>query len=157
MKVSIISVGKLKKGYLSDFCQDYEKRLSKYCKLEMFEVKDEVLRDNSDLGIQILLTKEEEKIRKYLAPSSFKICLAIEGKKLTSEKFAKLIDDSFASKSHIQFIIGGSYGISDSIKKECDFKISFSDMTFPHQVIKGMLLEQIYRGFKINNNETYHK
>ncbi len=157
MKVSLICVGKIKKQYVKDFIEDYTKRCKKYSKIEIIELKDEVLKDESEQGIENLLLEEDKKIRKYLQDGSYKICMAIEGKSVGSEEFAKVIETGFNNNAHIQFIIGGSYGISENLKKLCDVKISFSKMTFPHQLMRGYLLEQIYRGFKINNNESYHK
>ncbi len=157
MKISIICVGKIKKQYLVEFNQDYLKRLNKYCNISVVELKDETLKDDSEQGILRLLKTEESLILKYLKPDSYKICMAVEGKQFTSPELALKLETIFNSYSHIQFIIGGSYGLSDDIKKMCNELISVSKMTFPHQVIRGMLLEQIYRGFKINNNETYHK
>ncbi len=157
MKISIVCVGKIKKQYVKDFISDYSKRCSKYCKMDIIELKDEVLRDDSKQGVLNLLEEEGKKIKKHLSASSYKICLAIEGEEVDSEKFAKVISTGFNKDSHIQFIIGGSYGISEEIKRSCDKKLSFSKMTYPHQLMRGILLEQVYRGFKINNNESYHK
>ncbi len=157
MRVSIICVGKIKDKYLVDMIEDYKKRLGKYCKLEIIEVKDFMLLDNSLKGVENLLKKEEDLIIKYLKADAYKVCLAIEGKLLSSENFALKLKDCFNKTSHIQFIIGGSYGVNDTLKSQCDFLMSFSKMTFTHQMIRGILLEQIYRCYKINNNESYHK
>ncbi len=157
MKVSIICIGKIKKQYMKDFIEDYSKRCSKYCIIEIIELKDEVLRGNSEHALNNLLVSESKNIDKYLIDSAYKICLAIEGKQFTSEQFAKVLTDGFNTNAHIQFIIGGSYGISEELKNKCDRKVSFSKMTFPHQVMRGVVLEQVYRSFKINNNESYHK
>lgn len=157
MKISIICVGKIKKQYVKDFITDYSKRCSKYCKMEIVELKDEVLRDESEQGVLNLLAEESKKIEKKLNASAYKICLAIEGEEVSSERFADILNNGFNESAHIQFIIGGSYGISEDLKKMCDTKLSFSKMTFPHQLMRGILLEQIYRCFKINNNESYHK
>ncbi len=157
MKISLICVGKIKKKYVKEFIDDYMKRCNKYSKIEIIELKDEVLKDESEQGTLNLLNEEEKRISKYLQENSYKICLAIEGKSVSSEEFAKVIETGFNNNAHIQFIIGGSYGISENLKKLCDVKISFSKMTFPHQLMRGYLLEQIYRSFKINNNESYHK
>ncbi len=157
MKISIICVGKIKKGYMKDFIDDYCKRCSKYCKVEIIELKDEVLKDNSMQGELKLLNEEARRIEKYLQKSAFKVCLAIEGTAVSSEEFASLIDESFNESAHLQFIIGGSYGVAEEIKKQCNKLVSFSKMTFPHQMMRGVLLEQLYRSFKIKNNESYHK
>lgn len=157
MQISLICVGKIKKQYLKDFVDDYKKRCEKYAKIEIIELKDEVLRDESKQGIIKLLETEAKNIEKYLQENSYKICLAIEGEHVDSEKFALTLENSFNKNAHIQFIIGGSYGISEQLKNKCDKKLSFSKMTFPHQMMRGMVLEQIYRCFKINNNESYHK
>lgn len=157
MKIKIICVGKIKEKYLNDLNAEYIKRLNRFCKLEIREVKDLELKDESERGIENLLATEASEIRKHLQEGAFKICLAIEGKQLTSEDFASKLEDVSLYNSNIQFIIGGSYGLCKTIKKECDFMMSFSKMTFPHQLMRGILLEQVYRGFKINNNQSYHK
>ncbi|MBO5096050.1 MAG: 23S rRNA (pseudouridine(1915)-N(3))-methyltransferase RlmH [Bacilli bacterium] len=144
--IKIICSGKLKEKYLVDLVDDYLKRISKYHKIELIEIKDE----NS-------LEKEKESILKHIGRNEFIITLDIKGTKIDSVELAKLIDQSFIVSSTITFIIGSSIGIHDDIKKLANKSISFSNMTFPHGLFRGMLLEQIYRSFKINNNETYHK
>jgi len=144
--IKIICSGKLKEKYLIDLVDDYLKRISKYHKIELIEIKDE----NS-------LEKEKESILKHIGRNEFIITLDIKGTKIDSVELAKIIDQSFIVSSTITFIIGSSIGIHDDIKKIANKSISFSDMTFPHGLFRGMLLEQIYRSFKINNNETYHK
>lgn len=144
--IKIICSGKLKEKYLVDLVDDYLKRISKYHKIELIEIKDE----NS-------LEKEKESILKHIGKNEFIITLDIKGNKIDSVELAKLIDQSFIVSSTITFIIGSSIGIHDDIKKLANKSVSFSDMTFPHGLFRGMLLEQIYRAFKINNNETYHK
>ena len=143
--IKILCVGKIKEQYLTDLINDYQKRISKYHKLEIVEVKDE--------GID----KEAISLLKNIKSNDFVIALCIEGKSYNSLEFAKLLDDTFQVNSNITFVIGGSDGLSKEIKERSDLKLSFSNMTFPHGLFRGILLEQIYRAFKINNNETYHK
>ncbi len=150
--IKIICVGKIKEKYLVDAIEEYKKRLSKYAKLEIIEVNDI---DNSN--IDIVLSKEKELIEKHIDSKDYVITLEIEGNMLSSVEFADKIDNIFNTNSTISFIIGGSYGIHQDIKKRSNYKLSFSKLTFPHQLFRVNLLEQIYRAFKINNNETYHK
>lgn len=144
--IKIICSGKLKEKYLVDLVDDYLKRIRKYHKIELIEVKDE----NS-------LEREKESILKHVGKNEFIITLDIKGQKINSTELAKIIDQSFIISGTITFIIGSSIGIHDDIKRISNKSISFSDMTFPHGLFRGMLLEQIYRAFKINNNEAYHK
>ena len=150
--IKIICVGKIKEKYLRYAIDEYSKRLSKYTKLEIIEVKDESIGSNDDI-----LKKESIKIDKYINDKDYNIVLAIEGEELSSETFAKKLDNIFNYSSNINFIIGGSLGIDDSIKEKANLKLSFSRMTYPHQLFRVILLEQIYRAFKIINNESYHK
>lgn len=150
--IKIICVGKLKENYLKDAVYEYIKRISKYTKIDIFEV-DDISIGNTDN----ILKKEENQIIRLIDNKDFIITLEIEGNKLNSIDFAKKIDSIFINYSNITFIIGGSYGLSDTIKNLSNYKLSFSDFTFPHQLFRVMLLEQIYRAFKINNNEEYHK
>ncbi len=143
--MKIICVGKLKEKYLKDLVNDYLERLNKYHKAEIIEVKD------SDI------LKETIAIEKLINIKDFVVTLEIEGKKMDSIIFAKTIDNWLLSYSNIVFVIGGSNGIADSIKKRSNFALSFSDMTFPHGLFRGFLIEQIYRSFKIMNHESYHK
>lgn len=158
MKITVITVGKLKEKYLVEGIKEYTKRLSKYAKIDLIEVKDEHAPENlSQKDIDIIKNKEAERINVKLK-DSYVISLAIEGKQISSEKLAAKIEDiKTYHNSHITFIIGGSLGLSDSIKKKSNFLLSFSQMTFPHQLMKLILVEQIYRSFRINNNEPYHK
>jgi 23S rRNA (pseudouridine1915-N3)-methyltransferase len=158
MKIKIITVGKLKEKYLVEGIKEYTKRLSKYCKLEFIEVKDEQAPDNlSDKDIDIIKDIEGERILSKLN-DEYIIALAIEGKQLSSEALAKkMIEITNYNSSSICFIIGGSLGLSNDILNKANYKLSFSNMTFPHQLMKLILLEQIYRAFRINNNEPYHK
>ena len=149
--IKIICVGKIKEKYLSDAIVEYKKRISKYTKLNIIEVPDE------NFDIIKTLSKERDSILKNISNKDYIITLDIEGKNISSEDFAKKIDDTLITNSDICFIIGGSYGLHDDIKKISNYSLSFSKMTFPHQLFRVMLLEQIYRCYKINNNESYHK
>ncbi len=144
--IKIICLGKLKEKYLIDLVNDYLNRLNKYHKVELIELKDE---EN--------LEKEALNIKKYIGNNEFIIALDINGKSFTSEEFASLIDQTFINYSTITFIIGSSTGLDKSIKNISNLRLSFSSFTFPHGLFRGILLEQIYRAFKINNHETYHK
>lgn len=159
MKITVIAVGKIKEKFFRDAISEYEKRLSKYCKLSILEVSDEKTPDQaSDTVNQQILAKEGERIRNLIPKDSYVIPLAIEGKKYDSVGFADMIrKNTVSGVSHITFIIGGSLGILEEIKKSSDQMISFSDMTFPHQLMRVVLLEQIYRAFRIINGEPYHK
>ena len=150
--IKIICVGKIKEKYLIDAIKEYEKRLSKYTKLKIIEVNDI---DNP--SIDIVLSKEKELIIKYIEEKDYVITLEIEGNMLSSEELATKIDSIFNINSNITFIIGGSYGLHNDIKKRSNYKLSFSKLTCPHQLFRVNLLEQIYRSYKINNNESYHK
>lgn len=144
--IKIICVGKIKEQYLTDLINDYLKRIQKYHKIEIIEVKD-----SNDMSVE---TKE---LIKVIKRNDYNIALCINGKKYNSEQFANYIDQKFIINSNICFIIGGSNGLDKEILSLCNDYISFSDLTFPHGLFRGILLEQIYRCFKINNNETYHK
>lgn len=159
MKIDIICVGKLKEKYLLDAVFEYTKRLSKYCKLEIKEVSDEKAPENLSAKQEIdIKSKEGEALLKNIKDSAYVIALAIEGKMYSSEELAQNIADlGVKGKSHIVFVIGGSLGLSDEMMRRADEKISFSKMTFPHQLVRVILLEQVYRCFRINNNEPYHK
>ncbi|MGN8913163.1 23S rRNA (pseudouridine(1915)-N(3))-methyltransferase RlmH [Anaerofustis butyriciformans] len=157
MNINIICVGKLKEKYWVMAENEYSKRLSRFVKLNLIQLPDEKLTGNDSLD-NIAKEKEGEKIISKIPKNSFVIAMDIKGKQLSSEEFSKQIENlSITGKSNITFIIGGSLGISDNVLKKADKKISFSKMTFPHQLFRIMLLEQIYRSFKIINNETYHK
>ena len=144
--IKIICLGKLKEKYLTDLVSDYASRINKYHKLELIELKDE-----EDLE------REANNILKYIGKNDYVITLEIEGKEMDSISFSRLIDETFITHSTITFIIGSSTGLSDKIKIKSNYKLSFSKFTFPHGLFRGILLEQIYRAFKINNNELYHK
>ena len=150
--IKIVCVGKIKEKYFTDAINEYKKRISKYTKLEIIELQDF---DNSNK--QIVLEKEKELILKSINSKDYIITLEIEGNMLDSLEFKDKIDKTLLQNSNITFIIGGSYGLSDEIKKLSNYKLSFSKMTFPHQLFRVLLLEQIYRSYKILNNESYHK
>lgn len=150
--IKIICVGKIKEKYLVSAIEEYSKRLSKYTKIEIIELPDYDI-NNKD----VVLEKEKENILKHINNKDYIITLEIEGSELSSEEFAKKIDKIFITNPNITFIIGGSYGLHNQIKNMSDFKLSFSKFTFPHQLFRVILLEQIYRVYKINNNESYHK
>lgn len=159
IKISIISVGKIKEKYLKLGIEEFSKRLSKYCKLDIIEVNDEKAPENlSSKEMNIVKDKEGKSILSKIKQTQYVVALAIDGDKLSSEKFAKkLYKLSLEGNSHICFVIGGSLGLSDEVLSRADMKMSFSDMTFPHQMMRLILLEQIYRCFRINNHEPYHK
>ena len=159
IKISIISVGKIKEKYLKLGIEEFSKRLSKYCKLHIIEVNDEKAPENlSSKEMNIVKDKEGKSILSKIKQTQYVVALAIDGDKLSSEKFAKKLDKlSLEGNSHICFVIGGSLGLSDEVLSRADMKMSFSDMTFPHQMMRLILLEQIYRCFRINNHEPYHK
>jgi len=159
MNITVITVGKIKEKYLLEGIKEYQKRLTKYCKLKLIEVSDEKCPENlSEADMEIVKNKEAERIIKNIPNGTKIITLEIEGKMLSSEEFSKKIDNfGLMGSSNLTFIIGGSLGIADSIKKMSDFKLSFSKMTFPHQLMKMVLLEQIYRAFRISRGEPYHK
>ena len=143
--IKIICVGKIKEKYLRDAISDYEKRISKYHKINIIEVEDSIMKEES---IRIL---------KNIKKDDFVITLEINGNVISSVEFANKIDKLFITNSNITFVIGGSDGIDDSVKERSNYSLSFSTLTFPHQLFRVILLEQIYRSFKIQNNESYHK
>lgn len=150
--IKIITVGTIKEKYLKEAIEEYKKRLSKYTALELIEVKDEGFVEEKKA-----MTLEAEKILKYISPRDYIITMEIEGNMYTSEEFSKKLDKIQTENSNIVFIIGGSYGLSDEVKSKAKLHLSFSKMTFPHQLFRIFLLEQIYRAYKIINNESYHK
>ncbi len=157
--IDILCVGKIKEKYWNDAISEYSKRLSRYCKLEIIEVQDEKTPDNAPESVEKQIKdKEGQKLLKYLDPKALKFALAIDGKRFSSTGFAGVIqNESVQGCSRMQFVIGGSLGLSDEVLKTCDRKLSFSDMTFPHQMMRVILLEQIYRAYRIINGEPYHK
>lgn len=159
MKITILAVGKIKEKYFTAAIQEYAKRLSRYCKLEILEVADEKTPDQaSEHEEDLIRAKEGERLQRYIKDGGYVIALAIDGRQTTSEGFAdKLQKLSISGKSHIIFVIGGSIGLDQKILQEADERLSFSQMTFPHQLMRVVLLEQIYRGFRIMHGEPYHK
>ena len=143
--IKIICVGKIKENYLRDMINDYAKRISKYHKIEIIELTDSNI------------NKEKEELLRVINTKDYNIVMDIDGNNLSSREFAEKIDKTFLINSNITFIIGGSDGISPEIKGLANYRLSFSKLTFPHQLFRGILLEQIYRAFKILNNESYHK
>lgn len=159
MRISILCVGKIKESYFRDGIAEYMKRLSRYATTEIIEVQDEKTPDGASAAEeqQILMT-EGERLNKHLSDDAYKIALCIDGKKMDSVTFsAKIEQIKTSGYSHIQFLIGGSLGLSEAVVKRADMRLSFSDMTFPHQLMRVVLLEQIYRAFRIANHEPYHK
>lgn len=159
MKITLITVGKIKEKFFRDAADEYGKRLSRYCKLDIREAVDEKTPEKaSQIQCEQILQKEGERILKLMPEDAFVITLEIEGRRLTSEAFASQIERlGVNGTSHIAFVIGGSLGLHNSIKKRADLAVSFSDMTFPHQLMRVVLLEQIYRAYRIINREPYHK
>ena len=159
MKITVITVGKIKEKYLKDAIAEYSKRLSKYCKLEIIEVADEKTPDNaSEVVEDSIRSKEGERILKYVKDDAYVITLEIGGKQLTSEELADKIDKlGVQGTSHIIFIIGGSIGLGKELLNKSNYALSFSKMTFPHQLMRVILLEQVYRSYRIISGEPYHK
>lgn len=159
MNIKIITVGKIKEKYLKLGIEEFLKRLSKYCKLEIIEIDDEKAPENlSDKEMENIKVKEGNKILSNIKDNAYVMALAIDGKNLSSEELADKINNlSIMGKSNIVFIIGGSLGLSKEVLNRADFKLSFSKMTFPHQLMRLILLEQIYRSYRIIKNEPYHK
>lgn len=159
MNISVVSVGKIKEKYLVDGIKEYAKRLSKYCKLNLIEVADEKAPENLSQQDELIVKKKEgTKILSKIKDNTYLIALAIEGEQLTSEALSKKIDKLMVEGvSDISFVIGGSLGLSEEVLERSNYKLSFSKMTFPHQLMKMILLEQVYRGFRISKGEPYHK
>lgn len=159
MRITILCVGKIKEKFYRDAIAEYEKRLSRYCKFEIIEVADEKTPDHaSDTEETMIKNKEADRMEKYLKDSSYVIALAIDGKQLDSIQLSgKLESLGTSGTSHIIFVIGGSLGLSARILNRADYKLSFSKMTFPHQLMRVILSEQIYRSYRIMNHEPYHK
>ena len=159
MKITLITVGKIKEKYLKDAIAEYSKRLSRYCKLESIEVTDEKTPDHASESVEdAIRSKEAERIQKYIKEDAYIITLEIGGKQLASEELAEKIDKlGIQGVSHIIFIIGGSIGLGREVLSRSDYALSFSKMTFPHQLMRVILLEQIYRSYRIINGEPYHK
>lgn len=159
MKVSLICVGKLKEKYLTMGIEEYKKRLGRYCSLDIIQLTDEKTPDNASPAMEeSIKRKEGDRILKALRDDSYCIALAISGNMLSSEGLADQMEKLFVTgKSHISFVIGGSLGLSEEVLKRADYQLSFSKMTFPHQLMRLILVEQIYRAYRIIHNEPYHK
>jgi len=159
VKITVISVGKVKEKYLQLGIEEFKKRLSRFCQLNLLELKDEPVNDRaSDKELELIKGKEGNQILAKISEGAYVIAMDIDGKQLSSVELADKIQDvTTYGTSHIVFIIGGSVGLSGEVKQRADMKLSFSKMTFPHQLFKLMLLEQVYRSFKINGKEAYHK
>ncbi len=159
MNIQIICIGKLKEKYWTDAIKEYSKRLSRFCTLEIVELKESLLPANASPADEEKVKFEEGKeILKAIKDGTYVITLEIKGKSLSSEELAQKIDElGIMGRSNVAFVIGGSLGLSPEVSKRSDLKLSFSRMTFPHQMMRVILLEQIYRSFKINRHEAYHK
>lgn len=159
MNIRIICVGKLKEKYLKDAVAEYAKRLGRFCTFEVCELADRKIPDNASASqCEAVLKQEGDAILKKISPSDYVIALCVEGEQMSSEKFAeKLSGIMLGGKSTVDFVIGGSLGLCAEVKRRSDLNLSFSKFTFPHQLMRPILCEQIYRAFKINANEEYHK
>lgn len=159
MKITLLTVGKLKERFFTDAVKEYSKRLSRYCKLEIIEVADEKTSENASTHEEELVRqKEGERLKKYIKDGAYVISLAIEGKQYSSEDFSKKLQTlGVQGESHIIFVIGGSIGLASGILQDSKELLSFSKMTFPHQLMRVILLEQIYRAYRIMYGEPYHK
>lgn len=155
IKINLITVGDIKEKYLKDAIEEYKKRLVRFCSLKIVEIKENISTSQNENDIINALKKDAVLIKKYL--KGYCICLCVEGKQLSSTEFANLISNTALSNSEITFVIGASNGIADEIKNMANFKLSFGKMTYPHQLMRVIALEQIYRAFTILNNIAYHK
>ena len=159
MKITILCVGKVKEKFYRDAIDEFAKRLTRYCKLEIIEVIDEKTQEQStESEIRLVKEKEGERLLKHIKEDAYVITLCIDGKQLDSEELSEKIEKlGIQGVSHIYFVIGGSLGLADEVIHRADYKLSFSKMTFPHQLMRVILLEQIYRSYRIMNHEPYHK
>ncbi|MDO5349066.1 MAG: 23S rRNA (pseudouridine(1915)-N(3))-methyltransferase RlmH [Lachnospiraceae bacterium] len=159
MKITLVTVGKIKEKYFEDAIAEYSKRLSRYCKLEIIQVADEKTPDGPSPALEDQIKeKEGERILSKIRPDAYVIALAIQGQMLDSEQLAgKLEKLGVSGVSQIVFVIGGSLGLSQAVLSRSDYQLSFSKMTFPHQLMRVVLLEQIYRSYRIISHEPYHK
>lgn len=159
MRITIICVGKIKEKFYTEAISEYSKRLSKYCKLEIIELADEKTKENaSEHENQLVKEKEGNRIISAIKEDMYVIALAIEGKMMDSVAFSQKLEQlAILGNSHIAFVIGGSLGLDERVCKRADMKLSFSEMTFPHQLMRVILLEQIYRGYRIMTGAPYHK
>lgn len=159
MKITVLTVGKVKEKFYRQAIEEFQKRLSRYCKLEIIEVSDEKIPDHaSETEERLIKEKEGQRILKYIKEDAWVCALAIEGKMLDSVELSEKLEQmGIGGVSHMIFVIGGSLGLADEVLKRADFKLSFSKMTFPHQLMRVILLEQIYRAYRIMQGEPYHK
>lgn len=158
LNVNIICIGNLKEKFFTDALTEYKKRLGRYCKFEVVELSEEKIADNvTQSQIDKTLTKEGEKILSKIGKSDYVVAMCIEGKQLSSEELSRKLEDISLTHSTVNFVIGGSWGLSPDVKKRADMRLSVSKMTFPHQLFRVMLSEQIYRAFSITANAKYHK
>lgn len=159
MKITILTVGKVKEKFYRQAIEEFEKRLSRYCKLEIIEVQDEKTPDRaSEVEEMQIKEKEGQRLLKYIKEDAWVCALAIEGKMLDSVELSQKMEQmGVGGTSHMIFVIGGSLGLAEEVLKRADFKLSFSKMTFPHQLMRVILLEQIYRAYRIMQGEPYHK
>lgn len=158
LNIQIICIGKLKESYLKSAIDEYSKRLSRYCKLDILELSDEKIPEKLNISLSNeIKAKECNNIIRHIKKDSYIIALDLQGKQLTSEQFSSEIEKISMTSSNLTFIIGGSLGLTNDLLNKCHEKICFSKMTFPHQLIRVFLLEQIFRAFKISNGETYHR
>ena len=156
--VTLITVGTLKEAYLRDAVSEYKKRLSQYARVEEIELKEErIQNEDNKAEIDAALSREADKILSAIPKDSMKIALCVEGKQYSSEELAALVSEGIDNSGKITFIIGSSYGLDNRVKRECDIKLSFSRLTFPHQLMKVVLFEAIYRSFTIIHKKRYHK
>lgn len=159
MKITLVCVGKIKEAYFTDAVAEYRKRLSRYVKLEIVELPDEKTPEGASAAEELQIkAREGDRILKAIRENSYVVALAIEGKKMSSEGLADFLEKrGIQGDSHLTFVIGGSLGLDGRVLQKADMLLSFSDMTFPHQLMRVILLEQIYRGFRIQHHEPYHK
>ena len=157
VNIKIIAVGKIKESFHKEEINELSKRLSKYCKLQIIEVDEYKLKDESAKSIQLTLEKEGESLVKHIKKDDYVFLLDLHGKEISSEKFSSQMDNLISQGKSITFIIGGSYGLSDVVRSNSNYLLKLSDMTFTHQMTRILILEQIYRAFKIINKESYHK
>ena len=156
--VKFITLGTLKEEYLREAAAEYEKRLGAFCKIQIVQLKEERLPDDpSESEIRKALEKEAVKINSEIPPRAYKIAMCVEGKQLSSEELASKLGEISDRYGDVCFIIGSSHGLADSIKSECDMRLSVSKLTFPHQLMRVLLLEAVYRGFNILKGTKYHK
>ncbi len=159
MKITVIAVGRIKERFLRDAAAEYEKRLGRYCSLKIIQVEDERTPDRAGTALdEAVRAKEAERILRHVRADAYVAALDMRGREFTSEEFAEQIGQlATQGTSHIQFVIGGSLGLHEEVRKKADLTVSFSKMTFPHQLMRVILLEQIYRAYRILNGEPYHK